>query len=87
MATMKEGTKRVLEYVKSMEGQNITANDIANATDIPVRSVNGSVTSFCKKGLMERKPAEIELPDKTHKTVKFISITEKGKAFDPDGDE
>ncbi|AXF52454.1 MAG: SarR-like protein [Caudoviricetes sp.] len=81
---MKESTRQVFDYVKSMEGQNITANDISDATGIPVRSVTGSVTSFCKKGLMERKAGEAELPDGTHKPIKLIFITEKGKAFNPD---
>ena len=31
---------------------------------------------------MERVPAEIELADGTHKAVKFIRLTEAGKAFD-----
>ena len=81
---LKENSKRVYEYVKSMDGQNITAADIADATGLEVRSVNGIVTSaFQKKGLMERIPAEIKLDDGTHKAVKFIRLTDEGKAFDP----
>lgn len=81
---LKENSKRVYEYVKSMDGQNITAADIADATGLEVRSVNGIVTSaFQKKGLMERIPAEIQLDDGTHKAVKFIRLTDEGKAFDP----
>ena len=81
---MKENTRKVFDYVKSMKGQNITMNDISDATGVPPRSVTGSVTSFQKKGLMKRTPAEIELPDGTHKPVKLISITPEGEAFDPD---
>ena len=78
-------SKKVYEYVKSVGDENITANDIAEATGLEVRSVNGIVTSaFQKKGLMERVPAEIELEDGTHKTVKFIRLTAEGRAFDPD---
>ena len=78
-------SKKVYEYVKSVGDENITANDIAEATGLEVRSVNGIVTSaFQKKGLMERIPAEIELEDGTHKTVKFIRLTAEGRAFDPD---
>ena len=33
---------------------------------------------------MERVPAEIELEDGTHKAVKFIRLTDAGRAFDPD---
>ena len=81
-------SKKVYEYVKSVGDENITANDIAEATGLEVRSVNGIVTSaFQKKGLMERVPAEIELEDGTHKTVKFIRLTAEGRAFDPDAPE
>ena len=36
---------------------------------------------------MQRTPAEIQLEDGTHKAVKFISLTEDGKNFDPDAEE
>ena len=76
------------EYVKSVDGQNITAADIAEATGLEVRSVNGIVTSaFQKKGLMERIPAEIELEDGSHKAVKFIRLTDAGREFDPNAEE
>ena len=78
-------SKKVYEYVKSVGDENITANDIAEATGLEVRSVNGIVTSASqKKGLMERFPAEIELSDGSPKAVKFIKLTEAGKNFDPD---
>lgn len=82
---LKENSKIVFNYVKENEGKNITAADIAEATGLEVRSVNGIVTSaFQRKGLMERIPAEIELEDGSHKSVKFIRLTEDGKAFDPE---
>ena len=85
---LKENSKKVFNYVKEMDGQNITAADIAEATGLEVRSVNGIVTSaFQRKGLMERIPAEIQLEDGTHKAVKFISLTDEGKNFDPDAEE
>lgn len=87
MAVLKENSRKVFDYVKSVNGENITANDIATATGLEVRQVNGIVTSaFQRKGLMERIPAEIELEDGTHKPVKFIKLTEAGAAFDPDAE-
>ncbi len=83
-APMKENTKKVFRYVESMDGENITAADVADAVGIGLRSANGIITSFTKKGLMERKPAEEELPDGTHKSIKLIVLTEKGREFDPD---
>ena len=88
MAALKPNSRKVFDYVKEMNGENITANDIADATGLEVKSVNGIVTSaFQRKGLMERIPAEIELEDGTHKPVKFIKLTDAGLAFDPDAPE
>lgn len=85
---LKENSKKVFEYVKSVNGADITAADIAEATGLEVRSVNGIVTSaFQRKELMERIPAEIELTDGTHKAVKFVKLTAKGEAFDPEAPE
>lgn len=85
---LKENSRKVLDYVRSMRGENITAADIADATGLETKQVNGIVTSaFQKKGLMKRTPAEIELEDGTHKAVKFISETEEGMAYDPDAPE
>lgn len=89
---LKENSLKVLEYVRAHDGENMTAADIAEGTGLEVRSVNGIVTSaFQKKGLMVRTPAQIEVEDEEGKTkykdVKFISLTEAGKTFDPDAEE
>ena len=85
---LKENSRKVFDFVKSVDGENITAADIADATGLEVRSVNGIVTSaFQRKGLMERVPAEIELEDGTHKAVKFIRLTDEGRVYDPDAVE
>lgn len=86
---MSENSRKVYDYVKSVDGQNVTAADIAEATGLEIRSVNGVVTSaFQKKGLMERVPAEIEVVnekgEKSHKAVKFIRLTDAGREFNPD---
>lgn len=84
---LKENSRKVFDYVKSMNGEDITANDIAVATGLTDKQVNGIVTSaFQRKNLMERIPAEVELEDGTHKAVKFIRLTDEGKAFDPDAE-
>lgn len=74
----------VLDYLKSVDGQNVTAADIAAALGMEKKSVDGIVTSglIRNKGLAERIPAEIELEDGTKKTVKFIKATEAGLAYD-----
>lgn len=79
----------VFDYVKANHGENFTAKDIAAATGLDPRSVNGIVTqAFQRKGLMERVPAEIELTNAegvvSHAPVKFVRLTAEGLAFDPD---
>jgi hypothetical protein len=82
---MKENSKKVLNYLKEVNGQNVTAADVAEALGLEKRSVDGIFTSAIqRKGLGIRTPAEIELDDGTHKAVKFLSLTAEGMNFDPD---
>ena len=84
---LKPNSKLVFDYVKANESKDITANDIAEGTGLPVRSVNGIVTSaFQRKGLMERIPAEVELADGSHKAIKLIKLTDEGRNFDPEAE-
>ena len=84
---MTENSKKVLNYLKDVNGQNVTATDVADAVGLTARQVNGTFTSLQKKGLGVRSnPTEIELPDGTHKAVKFLSLTAEGLACDPDAD-
>ena len=84
---MKENSKKVLNYLKEVNGQQVTAADVADALGLEKRSVDGIFTSAIqRKGLGVRTPAEIELDDGTHKAVKFLSLTAEGMNFDPDAD-
>ena len=88
MAALKENSKNIFNYVKKHEDENITAQDIADALGLGVKQVNGSVTSaFQRKGLMERVESERTLEDGTHAKVKFIKLTDLGRAFDPESAE
>lgn len=85
---MKENSKKVLNYLKSINGENVTAADVAEALNLEKRSVDGIFTSAIqRKGLGVRTPAEIELEDGTHRAVKFLSLTEAGMNFNPEEDE
>ena len=85
---MKENSKRVLNYLKEIAGENVTAADVAAALGLEKRSVDGIFTSAIqRKGLGVRTPAEIEREDGTHKQVKFLSLTPAGMSFDPDATE
>lgn len=84
---MKENSRKVLEYLKKVNGQNVTSADVAEALGLEKRSVDGIFTSAIqRKGLGVRTPAEIELEDGTHKAIKFLSLTAEGMNFDPNSD-
>lgn len=93
---LKENSRLVYDYVKTHDGQNFTATDIAEDTGLSVKSVNGIVTAAFQRHkdaeknevpLMIRVPAEIKDPvTGLHKQVKFIQFTEEGRNFDPDAE-
>lgn len=80
-------TLNVIEYLKAHNGENLTAQDVADALDVDVKVVNGAFTSgIQKKGLGQRIEAEIELDDGSHKKVKFLTLTADGLAFTPEAE-
>lgn len=84
---MKENSKNVLNYLKGINGENVTAADVAEALGLEKRQIDGIFTSALqRKGLGVRVPAEIELDDGSHKAVKFLRLTDAGMAFDPDAE-
>ncbi len=81
---MKENSVKVLNYLKEINGSNVTSGDVADALGLEKRQVDGIFTSAIqRKGLGIRVPAEVELDDDTHKAVKFLKLTDAGMAFDP----
>ena len=81
---MKPNTIAVINYLKEVNGTNVTAADVAEALNLDKKVVDGIFTSAIqRKGLGIRTPAEIELDDGSHKTVKFLSLTADGLALDP----
>ena len=94
---LKENSKIVYDFVKAHDGEDFTAQDIADATGLSVRSVNGIVTSAFQRHkdkdknevpLMVRVPAEIQDPETgLHKTIKFIQLTDAGREFDPNAED
>ena len=84
---MKENSKNVLNYLKSKNGADVTAAQVAEELGLEKRQVDGIFTSAIqRKDLGYREPAEVELADGTHKQVKFLKLTAEGMAFDPDAD-
>lgn len=85
---MKENSKNVLNYLKSVKGENVTAADVAAALGLEKRSVDGIFTSAIqRKGYGVRVEAEVENADGTHSKVKFLTLTDAGMALDPDAEE
>lgn len=81
---LSENAKKVWTYLKENDGENLTAADIADATGLTTKQVNGIVTAALqRKGYSVRKENVIKTEEGS-KTVKFISLTEEGLALDPD---
>lgn len=76
-----ENAMIVADYIKAHQGENFTAQDIADATGLGVKTVNGVVTAgLQKKGLAERVPTKVAVtvedkegnPVEKEVEVKFI---------------
>ena len=81
---MKENSRKVLDYLKGIGNDNVTAQDVADALGLEKKSVDGIFTSAIqKKGFGIRVPAEVERDDGTHKTVKCLKLTPEGMSVDP----
>lgn len=89
-----ENSRIVYDYVKTHENENITAADIAEATGLTSRQVNGAITMAFQRHkeeidgekvevpLMKRIPAELEQEDGSHKAIKLIKLTDAGREIE-----
>ena len=94
---LKENSKIVYDFVKAHDGEDFTAQDIADATGLSVRSVNGIVTSAFQRHkdadknevpLMERVPGEVVMDNAGKpKVPKYIKLTEAGRAITVEEEE
>lgn len=85
---MSENSKKIFNYLKEINGEQVTAADVAEALGLPKKTVDGAFTSAIqRKNYGVRTPAQIQLEDGTYADVKFLSLTEAGMAFDPDAEE
>lgn len=87
---MKDTTKTILKWLQNTSPEdNYTAQDIADALGMNVKSVNASITAGMinhGKGLAVREPAKMEIEDGKFKDVKIIHLTPKGYTYDPDSE-
>ena len=85
---MKENSANVLNYLKSVNGSDVTAADVAEALGLEKRQVDGIFTSAIqRKGYGVRIPAQVELDDGTFKQIKFLKLTDAGLALDPTAED
>lgn len=94
---LSENGRLVLNFVRENDGKDFTAADIAAATGLNTRSVNGIVTATFQRHrdkdknivpLMVRVPAEVKDPETgLHKVVKFVQLTDAGREWNPDAIE
>lgn len=89
---MSTSTINVLNFLKAHNGENFTAQDVADALDIDVKVVNGAFTSgIQKKGYGKRVEAEVEYTaddgSVRHKNIKFLTLTPEGMAFTAEDSE
>lgn len=88
MAAMKENTRKVFEFLKAHNDEDLTAADVAEALGLEKRQVDGIFTSALqRKQLGERIPAEREEEDGSHTKIKLLKLTDAGLAFNPDAEE
>jgi len=78
---MSDKAVQVLQYLQANDGTDMTAADIAAEIGMVPIAVNGVVNSLVKKELCIREEAEVEMPDGTQKTLKFIALTDKGREY------
>lgn len=63
-----ENSKRIIDYLKTVHGQDVTAADVAEALGLEKKTVDGAFTSAIqRKNLGMRIPAEVEMEDGTHR--------------------
>jgi ABC-type transport system substrate-binding protein len=84
----KENAVNIYNYLKEHDGENFTAADIAEALNINVKSVNGTLnfTFMNNKDenkvvvpMIERVENTVELEDGKTKVIKFVRLTEAGR--------
>lgn len=80
MKMFSENAQLVIRFLQANVGAQLTADNIADATGLTSRQVNGTVTGLAKKGIAER--VEVEGIEK-----KVIALTAAGASVNPDMDK
>lgn len=78
---MSDKAVQVLQHLQANVGTDLTASDIAESMGVVPIAVNGVVNGLVKKGLVFRSEVETTLPDGKVKVIKFVELTDEGKAY------
>lgn len=72
-----EKAQEVLGFLQENPSVQLTAKELAQVLDIPVRSLNGVITSLAVHGYLERVPTTISGVE-----IKYIALTPAGRDAD-----
>lgn len=91
---MTVNSEKVLNYLKTNYGREFTKQEIADALNITVPAVTGTMNALIKKGyattVHEDKVVTQEATDtrkEQFKMIKYHTLTESGLAYDPVAEE
>lgn len=83
---MTQNSRLVFDYLKDNFGEKLTHQSIVAALGVSSATVSGSVNGLVKKGYAVRNE-ETEMDENGKAvTVKYITLTDDGYAFDPDAE-
>lgn len=80
-----QNTINLISFLKEHNDENLTADMVADAMGLSVKTVNGAFTAgIQRKGLGVRVEDEV-LDEETgkHKICKYLKLTEEGFSYDP----
>lgn len=87
-------SEKVLNYMKAHYGTEMTKQQIADALDITVPAVTGTINALIKKGYAVTTREEKEVISEATETrkeqfrmIKYHTLTEAGLAYDPVAEE
>ena len=84
---MTSNTKTVFEYLRKMKDKQVTAEDVAIATGLTKKQVDGIFTAAIqKKGFGDRVPAQIKGNDNKYINVKYLTLSDVGCMVDLDAE-
>lgn len=78
---MSDKAVQLLQHMQANVGVDLTAGDIAESLGMVPIAINGVANGLVKRGLVVREAAEVEMPDGATKTIKFLVLTDEGKAY------